>query len=119
MGVHLNNELDWTTNTDILYKRGQSRLHLLRRLRSFGVCRTLLRTFYDSVVAPALFYAVVCWGGGCTDKNRRKVGKLVRKSSSVLGAPLDSVETVGERKMLAWLASIMDSSRHPLRPWVH
>ena len=47
LGVHLNDKLDWTTNTDVLYMRGQSRLHLLRRLRSFGVCRTLLRTFYD------------------------------------------------------------------------
>ena len=50
LGVHLNNKLDWTTNTDVLYRKGQSRLHLLRRLRSFGVCRTLLRTFYDTVV---------------------------------------------------------------------
>ena len=64
---HLNDKLDWTTNTDVLYKRGQSRFHLLKKLRSFGVCRTLLRTFYNSVVASAIFYAVVCWGGGCTD----------------------------------------------------
>ena len=47
LGVHLNDKLDWTTNTDVLYMRGQSRLHLLRRRRSFGVCRTLLRTFYN------------------------------------------------------------------------
>ena len=56
LGVHLNNKLAWTTNTDVLYKKG--RLHLLRGLR------TLLRTFYDFVVASDLFYAVVCWGGG-------------------------------------------------------
>lgn len=40
-GLHLSNKLNWTTNTDVLYKKGQSRLHLLKRLRSFGVCRTL------------------------------------------------------------------------------
>ena len=45
LGVHLNNKLDWSHNTDAVYKNGQSRLHLLRRLRSFGVCRPLLRTF--------------------------------------------------------------------------
>ena len=69
--VHIN-KLDWT-NTDVLYKKGQSRLHLLRRLRSIGKCRTLLKTFYDAVVASALFYTVVCWGGGCTNKDRRKI----------------------------------------------
>ncbi|KAI3358072.1 hypothetical protein L3Q82_003084 [Scortum barcoo] len=45
LGVHLNNKLDWTDNTDSLYKKGQSRLYMLRRLGSFGVCRPLLRTF--------------------------------------------------------------------------
>ncbi|KAM4609404.1 uncharacterized protein ACJ7VT_015176 [Polymixia lowei] len=59
LGVHLNKNLDWTTNTQALYKKGQSRLYLLRRLRSFGVQEALLRTFYDSVVASAIFYGVL------------------------------------------------------------
>ena len=114
LGVHLNNKLDWTTNTDVLYRKGQSRLHLLRRLRSFGVCRTLLRTFYDTVVASAIFYAVVCWGCGSTERDRKRLNKLVRRASSVLDCPLDSIEEVGERRMLAKLTSIMDNTSHPL-----
>ncbi|TWW82055.1 putative RNA-directed DNA polymerase from transposon BS [Takifugu flavidus] len=54
-----------------LYKKGQSRLHLLRRLRSLR-CRTLLRTFYDSVVASVIFYAVVCWSCGSSERDRTK-----------------------------------------------
>ncbi|XP_033181736.1 uncharacterized protein LOC113148445 [Anabas testudineus] len=50
LGVHLNNKLDWTHNTDALFRKGQSRLYLLRRLRSFGVKGTLLKTFYDSLL---------------------------------------------------------------------
>ncbi|KAF7649768.1 hypothetical protein LDENG_00136670 [Lucifuga dentata] len=114
LGVHLNNKLDWSVNTDVLYGKGQSRLHLLRRLRSFGVCRTLLKTLYDTVVASAIFYAVVCWGGECTDRDRNRVNKLVRRASSVLGCCLDSVEVVSERRMLAKLTSIMDNTSHPL-----
>ena len=71
LGVHLNNKLDWTDNTNALYRKGQSRLHLLRRLRSFGVCRALLRTFYDTVVASAVFYARVCWGGAARTETGR------------------------------------------------
>ncbi|KAI4876598.1 hypothetical protein NFI96_034277 [Prochilodus magdalenae] len=33
LGVHLNDKLDWTDNNAALYSKGQSRLHLLRRLR--------------------------------------------------------------------------------------
>lgn len=36
-----------TDNTRALLKKGQRWLHLLDRLRSFEVCRTLLKTFYD------------------------------------------------------------------------
>jgi len=41
----LNNKLDWADHA--LYKKGQSRLFLLRRLRSFGVQGALLKTFFD------------------------------------------------------------------------
>ena len=85
LGVHIRNELDWTHNTDVLYKKGQSCLHLLRRLRSFGVCRSLLKTFYDSVVASAIFYAVVCWGCGSSERHRKRLNKLVKGAGSGLG----------------------------------
>ncbi|XP_053534298.1 extracellular calcium-sensing receptor-like [Ictalurus punctatus] len=46
LGVHLNNKLDWSTNTDVLYKKGQSHLHLLRRLsldfRAFQYSQSLI-----------------------------------------------------------------------------
>lgn len=37
LGVHLNNKLDWSVNTDTLFKKWQIRLFLPRILRSFGV----------------------------------------------------------------------------------
>ncbi|TWW54042.1 hypothetical protein D4764_0214270, partial [Takifugu flavidus] len=103
---------------DALYKKGQSRLHLLRRLRSFGVCRTLLRTFYDSVVALVIFYAVVCWSCGSSERDRKRLNKLVRRAGSVLDCSLDSTEEVGERRMLVKLTSIMDTPSHPLHETV-
>jgi len=37
LDVHINNKLDWSNNTDAVYKKGLSRLHPLRILRSFGL----------------------------------------------------------------------------------
>ncbi|KAK0141058.1 hypothetical protein N1851_021940 [Merluccius polli] len=90
LGVHLNNKLDWTDNTHALYKKGQR--------------------LYDSVVASAIFYAVVCWRGGSTDRDRSKLNRL--------DCLLDSIEKVGERRMLAKLTSILDNTSHPLRDTV-
>lgn len=45
LGVQLNNKLDWSDNTEALYKKRQSRTFFLRGLRSFNVCTGLLRIF--------------------------------------------------------------------------
>ena len=95
LGVNLNNKLDWTHNTTALYKKGQSRLYLLRRLRSFGVQGARLKTFYDTVVASAIFYGVVCWGSSISTADRKRLERLIKKANSVLGCPLDSVMVVG------------------------
>jgi len=113
LGVHINNKLDWSDNMSALYKKGQSCIHLLRRLRSFGVCRTLLKTFYDTAVASVIFYAVVCWSGGIMERDKKKL-KMIRRASSIVGCPLDSVEQVGERRMLAKLSNIWNNNSHPL-----
>ncbi|CAI5660128.1 unnamed protein product [Oreochromis niloticus] len=118
LGVHLNNKLDWTHNSDALYRKGQSRLYLLRRLRSFGVEGPLLKTFYDSVVASAIFYGVVCWGGSISAGDRKRLNRLIRRASSVLGCPLDPVEVVSDRRMVAKLSSLLDSISHPMHETV-
>ncbi|KAK7913293.1 hypothetical protein WMY93_013504 [Mugilogobius chulae] len=92
-----------------------SRLYLLRRLRSFGVRGPLLRTFYDSVVASAILYGVVCWSSSITERERKKLDKVIKKSSSVLGCPLDSVREVGDRRVLARFTSMLDHESHPLQ----
>ena len=60
LGVVLDNKLEWTTNTEAVYKKGLSRLYLLRRLRSFNVCNWM---FYASVGASTIFFAVVSLDG--------------------------------------------------------
>lgn len=35
--VHLNDGLDWSTNTDAVYKKEMSRHYFLRKLRSFNM----------------------------------------------------------------------------------
>ncbi|KAI4873537.1 hypothetical protein NFI96_012248, partial [Prochilodus magdalenae] len=114
LGVHIDNKLDWAKNTDALYKKGQSRLYFLRRLRSFNICRTMLRIFYESVVASAILYAVACWGSRLRVADANRLNKLIRKASDVVGVELDSLMAVSERRTLSKLQTIMDNGSHPL-----
>lgn len=114
LGLHLDHRLDWSVNTDVLYRKGQSRLYFLRRLRSFNICQKLMQMFYQTVIASALFYAVACWGTCIKKKDAQRLDRLVRKAGSVVGADLDSLTSVAERKVHSKLLSIMDNPHHPL-----
>ncbi|XP_060781055.1 uncharacterized protein LOC132888977 [Neoarius graeffei] len=114
LGVHLDNKLDWSANTDALYKKGQSRLFSLRKLGSFNVCSKLLLMFYQSVMASVLFYAVVCWGGSIRRRDAGHLDRLVRKAGSVVGMELETLSAVADKRMLSRLLAIMDNASHPL-----
>ena len=92
--------LDWTDHTAATYKKGQSRLHLLRKLRSFAVQGPLLTSFYVSVVASAIFYEVVCWSSSTSAAGRKGLDKLIKMASSILRWPLDPVQAVRESRMM-------------------
>lgn len=67
------------------------------------------------MIASAILSTVVCWGGGSMERDKKRLSKLVKRASSVLANPLDSIEEVGERRMLAKLMSIMVNTSHPLQ----
>ncbi|XP_062860103.1 dehydrogenase/reductase (SDR family) member 7Cb isoform X1 [Trichomycterus rosablanca] len=114
LGVWLDNRLDWKANTEAVYRKGMSRLYFLRKLRSFNVCSKMLTIFYQSVVAGAVFFAAVCWGGSIRAGDAKKLNKLIKKAGSVLGCSLDGFELVVERRSVNKLISILDNPSHPL-----
>ncbi|XP_059829971.1 uncharacterized protein LOC132396450 isoform X1 [Hypanus sabinus] len=114
LGIRMDNKLDWSKNTEAVYKKGQNHLYFLRRLRSFNICRMMLRMFYQSVLASAIMLAVVCWGSRLRVADTNRINKLIRKASDVVGEELDSLMVVSEKRMLSKLHAILDNDSHPL-----
>ena len=108
-------KLSGTDHTAAAYKKCQSRLYLLRKLRSFGVQEAPLTTFCDSVVASAIFYGVVCWSSSISAAGRRRPDKLIKRASSILGCPLDPVQVVWESRMMDKLSSLLVQESRPLQ----
>ena len=48
LGSLIDNKLSFNDNSDLIYKKSQQRLYLLRKLRSFDVSRELLQIEYKS-----------------------------------------------------------------------
>ncbi|KAI3374121.1 hypothetical protein L3Q82_005982 [Scortum barcoo] len=75
-------------------RKGQSQPVLPQKAgMSFNICKKLLQIFYQSVVASALLYAVVCWGG--SSRGVQEGQQLAKKPGqtevylSVISAPVD------------------------------
>ncbi|KAI4896125.1 hypothetical protein NFI96_006640, partial [Prochilodus magdalenae] len=75
----------------------------------------LLRTFYNAVVASAFFYGVVCWGSSISNADRKRLSRIIKKSSSVLGCPFDPVEVVGDRRMRNMLKNLSHPIDHSVK----
>ena len=52
------------------------------------------------MVASALFFAAVCWGGSIRAGDTSRINKLIRKAGSVIGIKLDPFEAEVERRTL-------------------
>ena len=67
------------------------------------------------MVASATSYGVVCWSSSISAADRRRLDKLIKKDSSMLGCPLDPVQVVGESRMMNKLSSSLVQESHPLQ----
>ena len=114
LGVQLDSKLDWKSHMEAPYRKGQSRLYFLRRLRPFNICQPLLCSVSHSMVASALFFAVACWGEGVRTADKNRLDKLIRKASSVVGDAQQTVQKVAEARTLNKLGTIMTNPAHPL-----
>ncbi len=98
-------------------RRARADYYFLTRLRSFNVCSTMLRMFYQPVVTFAIFFAVMCWDSRvrAVDDQRTKQahqeGWLCAGGGAWFfgGGVRQSLS-----RMLRCLRSILDSDSHPL-----
>ncbi len=114
LGVHLDSKLNWKRNSEVVFKKAQSRLFFLRKLSSIGIGRKLLYVFYQGILASVLFYSVLCWGGSITVEDKNRINKMIRKAGSIIVFIPDSLEVIVEKRTRATLKMIFNSEGHPL-----
>jgi len=57
---------------------------------------------------------VVFWRSSMAAADRKKLNQLMKKASSVLGCPVDTVEVVGDGRVMAKLSSLMNHTSCPM-----
>ena len=79
LGVHITDDLTWTTNTTFLVKKAQQRLHLLRRMRRANLPPSALTTFYRGAIESILTSSLSVWYGSCSAADKKALQRIAEK----------------------------------------
>ncbi len=91
LGVHITEDLTWTTNTKSISKKAQQRLHFLRRLKRASLPPPILTTFYRWTIESVLTSCINVWYGNCCAADRKTLQRTVNTAAKIIGAPLPSI----------------------------
>ncbi len=113
LGVHITEDLTWTTNTMSLSKKAQQRLHFLRRLKRASLPPPILTTFYRGTIESVLTSCITVWYGNCSATDRKTLQRTVNTAAKIIGAPLPSILDIFLARCSSKTNSIVKDPTHP------
>ncbi len=114
LGMHITEDLTWTTNTMSLSKKAQQRLHFLRRLKRASLPPPILTTFYRGTIESVLTSCITVWYGNCSAADRKTLQRTVNTAAKIIGAPLPSILDIFLAQCSSKTNSIMKDPHPPL-----
>ncbi len=113
LGVHITEDLTWSTNTMSLSKKAQQRLHFLRRLKRASLPPPILTTFYRGTIESVLTSCITVWYGNCSAADRKTLQRTVNTAAKIIGAPLPSILDIFLARCSSKTNSIVKDPTHP------
>ncbi len=113
LGVHITEDLTWTTNTKSISKKAQQRLHFLRRLKRASLPPPILTTFYRGTIESVLTSCITVWYGNSCAADRKTLQRTVNTAAKIIGAPLPSILDIFLTRCSSKAKSIMEDPTHP------
>ena len=115
LGTIIDSKLTFNENTDNIFRKAQSRLYMLRKLRSFGVSTKTLKIFYFCFIESLVTFSFLSWFGGLNTKNMAKLNRVIRHSEKVVGDKLQSLAETYKSRTIKKARKMSSDSAHYLR----
>ncbi|XP_008431633.1 uncharacterized protein LOC103479143 [Poecilia reticulata] len=114
LGVHITDNLYWTTHITSLVKKAQQRLHFLRRMRRASLPSLILSTFYRGTIEILLTSSISIWSGSCKASDWKSLQRVVKTAERIIGTPLPPIQSIAHRHCIARANQILSDSTLPL-----
>uniref|UniRef100_A0A3Q3GD57 Reverse transcriptase domain-containing protein n=1 Tax=Labrus bergylta TaxID=56723 RepID=A0A3Q3GD57_9LABR len=113
LGVHISEDLSWTTNTTSLAKKSQEHLYFLRKLKRARAPPSIMCSFYRGTIESILTSCITVWLGSCTAANRKTLQRTVKAAERIIGVPLPSLLDLYGTRLTRKATSIVRDPTHP------
>ena len=84
LGIWLDDNLKWNSNTDYIVKKARKRLYFLKVLKRYGAPTQNLLRFYCSVIRSTLEYGDVLWHGGLTIVQSDNIERIQKRAFRII-----------------------------------
>lgn len=114
LGVHITEDLSWTTNTAALAGKAHQRLYFLRKLRRARAPTPIMTTFYRGAIESILTSCFTAWYGACTASCRRTLQRIVRTAEKIVGTSLPCLQDLYSSRLTRKALRLAGDPTHPL-----
>ena len=84
LGLWIDDDLKWKTNTEYIVKKAAKRLHFLKILKGYNALCENLKTFYISAIRSIVEYGIKIWHGSLTDKQSKDTERIQRRGMKII-----------------------------------
>ncbi len=109
LGTIFDTTLKFQQNTEVVIKKVNQRMYVLRKLNSFCVQKNILRTFYTTFIES---FSFLCGYSSLSLRNKNRLQILVRTCSIMIAVPLRSLAEFYTQHMLRKTRSITGDDSH-------
>ena len=85
LGVHISENLSWSTNVSELIKKAQQWLYFLRTLKKAQLSLRILMSFYRCSFESILTHCITVWYGNCSVVDRKALQQVVKTPKTSIG----------------------------------
>ena len=89
LGLWMNDNLNWETNTEYIINKATKRLYFLKVLKSYGAPKNDLKTFYCCVIRSTLEHGAQVWNGNLAQAQRSDIERVQKRALRIIAPGYD------------------------------
>jgi hypothetical protein len=114
LGLVIDDQLNWHSHFDHLYRKLNSRLFCLRKMSKFKVDAKVLQLFYNAVIASVWSYCLCAWGGNAKSSDITRITSTIKQASRLIGEPQRSFDESYQDVLRKKFTKVHQDDSHPL-----